>query len=138
MVRVRRGLKPHPFFPNAHLCDKRIALKLRQAGFRRSATAVHLKLKRTKLRQNTPYYSATGLAGLFGCDAHLVMRWIKSGYLKSKPKGTKRTDAQGGDIHLIHHRDVRRFVVEHPLEFDIRKVDQLWFVDLLTNNAAGI
>jgi hypothetical protein len=28
---------------------------------------------------------------------------------------------------------VQRFVLEHPSEIDLRKVDQLWFLDMLTN-----
>jgi hypothetical protein len=118
---------------SAHLCLGRIRLRLKAAGFVRSETAINLKLKRTKLRQNTPYYSANALAGLFGVDRHAVSRWIKLGYLRVKMKGTERTPEQGGDTYLIHHKDVREFVVEHPMECDLRKVDQLWFIDLLVN-----
>jgi len=28
---------------------------------------------------------------------------------------------------------VRRFILEHPTDIDLRKVDQLWFLDLITN-----
>ena len=38
-----------------------------------------------------------------------------------------------GDIYLIQEKDVRRFILEHPTDIDLRKVDQLWFLDLLTN-----
>ena len=34
---------------------------------------------------------------------------------------------------MIYPEDVRRFVVSNPIAFDLRKVDQLWFMDLLTN-----
>jgi hypothetical protein len=30
-------------------------------------------------------------------------------------------------------KDVRRFVLRHPTEIYLRKVDQLWFLDLITN-----
>jgi hypothetical protein len=30
-------------------------------------------------------------------------------------------------------KDVRRFILQHPTEIDLRKVDQLWFLDLITN-----
>ena len=29
--------------------------------------------------------------------------------------------------------DIRRFVLEHPTDIDLRKVDQLWFSDVITN-----
>jgi hypothetical protein len=34
---------------------------------------------------------------------------------------------------LIREKDVRRFILQHPTEIDLRKVDQLWFLDLITN-----
>jgi hypothetical protein len=42
-------------------------------------------------------------------------------------------EQQNGDIYLIRESDVRRFILEHPTEIDLRKVDQLWFLDLITN-----
>ena len=120
---------------HAWMSDERIRLKLKAAGFTRTATAIHLKIKRTAAKQSGDYYSATGLASLFGCDSHCVVRWIKSGYLKAIPRGTERTEQQGGDTWLIRHPDVRQFVADHPMEFDLRKVDQLWFIDLLTNRS---
>lgn len=35
-------------------------------------------------------------------------------------------------MYLIHESDVYKFILARPLEFDIRKVDQLWFLDLVT------
>ncbi|MGE3152102.1 MAG: hypothetical protein AB7G48_11010 [Nitrospiraceae bacterium] len=29
--------------------------------------------------------------------------------------------------------DLLRFITEHPLAFQLRKVDQFWFMDLVTN-----
>lgn len=56
--------------------------------------------------------------------------------LKASTRGTARGERQIGDIYLIRERDVRRFVLEHPSEIDLRKVDQLWFLDRLTNGLA--
>jgi len=66
-------------------------------------------------------YSANGLARALGTDNHTVARWIRAGHLK------------GPDIYLIHEKDVRRFILGHPTDIDLRKVDQLWFLDLITN-----
>jgi hypothetical protein len=115
------------------MSDERIRLKLKSAGFVRTVTGIHLKLKRMKFKHDASFYSANGLASAFGIDSHVVSRWIRSGCLRARARGTARRPAQNGDIYLIHEKDVRRFVIEHPTEIDLRKVDQLWFLDLITN-----
>ena len=94
---------------------------------------VHLKLKRMKFKQDGNFYSANSLASALGIDNHVVSRWIHSGHLKAQPRGAARGEAQHGDAYLIHEKDVRRFIIEHPTDIDLRKVDQLWFLDLITN-----
>jgi hypothetical protein len=118
---------------HAWMSDERIRLKLKSAGYARTVTAVHLKLKRMRFKHDGSFYSANGLAHALGIDSHAVTRWIKSGHLKAKFRGTARTEQQNGDIYLIHEKDVRRFILEHPSDIDLRKVDQLWFLDLITN-----
>jgi hypothetical protein len=117
----------------AWMSDERIRLKLKAAGYARTVTAIHLKLKRMRFKHDGSFYSANGLAQALGIDSHAVTRWIKSGRLKAKHRGTARTEQQNGDMYLIHEKDVRRFILEHPTEIDLRKVDQLWFLDVLTN-----
>jgi hypothetical protein len=117
----------------AWMSDERIRLKLKAAGYARTATAIHLKLKRMRFKHDGSFYSANGLAQALGIDSHAVTRWIKGDHLKAKVRGTARTEQQNGDIYLIHEKDVRRFILEHPTDIDLRKVDQLWFLDLITN-----
>jgi hypothetical protein len=117
----------------AWMSDERIRLKLKAAGYTRSATGIHLKLRRMKFKHDPGFYSANGLAQALGIDSHAVSRWIRSGHLKAKLRGTARGEKQNGDIYLIREKDVRRFILEHPTEIDLRKVDQLWFLDLITN-----
>ena len=113
----------------AWMSDERIRLKLKAAGYARTVTGIHLKLKRMRFKHDGSFYSANGLAQALGIDSHAVTRWIKSGHLKAKFRGTARSEQQNGDIYLIHEKDVRRFILEHPTEIDLRKVDQLWFLD---------
>ena len=117
----------------AWMSDERIRLKLKAAGYVRAVIGIHLKLKRMKFKHDGSFYSASGLAQALGIDSHAVTRWIKSGHLKAKFRGTARTEQQNGDIYLIHEKDVRRFILEHPTDIDLRRVDQLWFLDVLTN-----
>ena len=97
----------------AWMSDERIRLKLKAAGYARTVTGIHLKLKRMRFKHDGSFYSASGLAQALGIDSHAVTRWIKSGHLKAKFRGTARTAQQNGDIYLIHEKDVRRFILEH-------------------------
>ena len=117
----------------AWMSDERIRLKLKAAGYTRTVTGIHLKLKRMRFKHDGSFYSACSLAQALGIDPHAVTRWIKSGHLKAKLRGTARTGQQNGDSYLIQEKDVRRFILEHPTDIDLRKVDQLWFLDLITN-----
>ena len=117
----------------AWMSDERIRLKLKAAGYTRTVTGIHLKLMRMRFKCDPSFYSGKGLAQALGIDSHVVTRWIKGGHLKARFRGTSRSEQQGGDIYLIREKDVRRFILEHPTEIDLRKVDQLWFLDLITN-----
>lgn len=117
----------------AWMSDEHIRLKLKASGYDRTVTGIHLKLRRMRFKSDPSFYSGKGLADALGIDSHVVTRWIKAGHLRAQLRGTKRTEQQRGDIYLIREKDVRRFIVEHPTEIDLRKVDQLWFLDLITN-----
>ena len=86
------------------MSDERIGLKLKAAAYARTATAIHLKLKRMRFKHDGSIYSADGLAQALGIDSHAVTRWIESGHLKAKLRGTARTEQQNGDIYLIHEK----------------------------------
>ena len=118
------------------MSDERLRLKLKAAGYSRTATAIHLKLKRMALKKGGEFYSANSLAQALGIDPHAVTRWIRAGRLKACTRGTARGEQQNGDVYLIRERDVRRFVLEYPSDIDLRKVDQLWFLDMLTKGLA--
>jgi len=117
----------------AWMSDERIRLRLKAAGYTRTVTGIHLKLKRMRFKHDGSFYSANSLAQALGIDPHAVTRWIKSGHLKAQLRGTARGPQQNGDTYVIQEKDVRRFILEHPTEIDLRKVDQLWFLDLITN-----
>ena len=65
-----------------------------------------------------------------------MTRWIARGRLEADSRGAAWGKRQNGDSYLIREKDVRRFVLEHPSDIDLRKVDQLWFLDMLTNGLA--
>lgn len=117
---------------NAHKHPQTIARMLKRHGFKRSPTAIIVKLKRLgAMRDDPDHYTARGLAELFGVDAKGVTRWIEKGWLQAKHRGTDRKDVQGGDMWWIHRKHVRRFVIENASAVDFHKVDKFWLVDLL-------
>ncbi len=117
----------------AHHSDAVITRKLREAGFHRTETAVHLKLKRDRIRKTLDGYSAHQLAEAFGVDAHKITRWIAAGLLKAERREQARTPQQGGNAFWIRHADVRDFVLRCPDEIDLKKVEKWWFLDLVTD-----
>jgi hypothetical protein len=126
----------------AWMSPQRLAMKLSSAtGIPRSATAVVLKRKRMRLLANADWYSAHQLAELLGIEGHKVSKWIKAGWLNADPRGTNRTERQGGDEWLIQRPALRRFLLAHPDEVDLAKVEcagsRLWFLDILTDGRIG-
>lgn len=71
------------------------------------------------------------MALCFGVDATTVTRWIRTGMLRARPRGTLRTQAQGGDQWLVFEPELRRFVLEYLGEIHLGKADKHWFVSLL-------
>lgn len=124
---------------NSWKSESRISTILRANGFARSANAVHVKRVRWlhERRGQYPFYSAHGLANLMGVDSHQITRWIALKLLQAERRGTERNARQGGDEWAIRPAAMRQFLIENPLLFDIRKVEQLWFMDLLTNDQAN-
>lgn len=93
----------------------------------RSVTAVAVRAKRLGVNKTTDGYTCQSLAIAFGIDDATVRRWIRRGLLKA---GRRHTHYQY-DSYYISQDAVRRFVCTYPLAFNLRKVDQLWFIDLL-------
>ena len=118
----------------SHKSPDVIARLFRQHGFQRSATAIVVKRKRMRFSTvDTDHFTASQLAAEFGVDIKAVTRWIEKGWLQAKRRGTERTAAQGGDQWWIKRSQVKKFVVESIGVIDIRKVNKVWFVDLLAN-----
>lgn len=111
-----------------------LARIFREHGFKRTPTGIGLMRKRRMSHKASPYFSMNAVSILFGVDAHVVKRWIEENKIKFELKGTKR-DAktkQNGDTHLIHKDWIYEFIVSYPDSFDIKKVDQMWFLHIVT------
>lgn len=102
-----------------------LAVLARKTG--RSVTAVAIKAKRLGIRKIDEGYSVRSLAQAFGVDDHKIIDWINLGILTASRRNSERPR----DIYFISDRAIKRFVSAYPTEFDLKKVDQLWFIDLL-------
>ena len=120
-----------------HLTDAVIQRKLKAAGSQRSINAIHLKMKRLRIKQNLDGYSVHALATAFGVDGHKITYWINRKMLMATRRGTARSECQGGDTYWITHKAVREFVLAYPDEIDLRKVERWWFLDVLTDGRIG-
>lgn len=123
---------------HAHKAPRHIANLLRKHGYSRSATAIDLRRKRLGIRRadDPDRFSANQVALAMGVDRHKVMRWINAG-LKAKRRGTQRVAAQGGDEWVITRRDLRAFLISHLGDWDHRRCEQLWLVELLAGTVGG-
>jgi hypothetical protein len=108
-----------------------IARSLRRHGHDRTTTAVALQLKRRAVSQGSPdRWTATGLAALMGVETRVVLRWIEREQLPARRRGSRRTSAQGGDAWTIERAALRRWIRDHAILVDLRRVDRFWFIDL--------
>jgi len=121
------------------LTPRVVSNKLRAAGYSRTPTAIVVKRKRLGLRQYRDTYTARELAELMGIRCQkTVGRWIESGMLKAKRRGS---GYGANDPWEIAPSAVRNLIIDFTAEIDIRKCDKFWLVDLLSgvsrSKAAG-
>lgn len=118
----------------AHKHPASIKRSLARRGYRRSETAIVVKLKRLGADRTDPNaMNANQLAECLGVDRKTVGRWIELGWLRA----ARRQHSDKDDYWRITRKDVRRFIIENTGQVDLRKVDRFWFVDLLTEREGG-
>src|SRR6266508_4402855 len=108
-----------------------ISVKALARRFWRSPKAVKLKAKRLGLRKYEEAYTACSLAEALGVDPHCVLARIRSGKLRASHRQTERKPEQGGDSWLITDEAVIDLIRDHAYDIDLRKVDNVWFMDLI-------
>ena len=97
--------------------------QLLAAGWQRTLSSVHMALKRRSIEKlSEPSMSARLAADLMGVDGKTVVRWIEQCGLKARPTG---------GTWRIDRRDFRNWLLANSDAFDLGKVHQLWFMDLM-------
>lgn len=108
---------------------------------KRSEASVALKLKREKIsRRWREGYTMRDLELCFGEDHKKISKWIADGKFEARRRGTRRRGPGGqgnGPADPLNVTDAMllEFVLNHPMEINLRKVDQRWFMDLITGGA---
>lgn len=98
----------------------------RQLG--RSHSSTVLKLKRMKISSLvTDGYTKTALAECFGVDGRIIDSWSREGLLR-----VGKREGGGRDVWQVAEADVLRFVRSNPAGFQLDKVDQAWFMELIS------
>lgn len=101
----------------------------------RTGTAVRIKAKQLHARRwGGGLLTGTEVALAFGVDASTAHGWLERGEML----GEKMAHIGPEGTWQVHPRDVRTFIEEHPAAFDIRKVDQATFLDLVLGRGLRI
>lgn len=110
--------------------------KFKRHGFRRTATAIAVQRKRQSLRKQAGEdYNCASVAQLLGHDRCTVLRWIRMDLLSARPDPHYRVRDNGQNTqYRITARDLRNFIINHPVRVDLRKLPvghTPWFIELL-------
>jgi transposase len=94
----------------------------------RSVSAVTHKCRqlhlRTRFREG---YTLDDLVTCFGASPHTIHRWVHDSKLQIHYRHTSRPH----DAWYVTEHAILTFIEQHPLAFDLHRVDQIWFLDLL-------
>ena len=119
---LRRWSDVEDEFVSGHLgawSSRRIARALKRTRLAVEARARELRLS-VRVGEG---YTLLDLQQAFGEGIHVVGRWQKRGLL-----GSAHRDGMGV---RIPDANVVRFIREHAREYDLRRVDQVWFKSML-------
>jgi hypothetical protein len=119
-----------------HLSPERIQEKLRGVspeGVKRTRSAIVSQIYANKFRGNSDGLILCDLAKALGVSTYMVLCWRTLGWLKGARRATLREGPTTVKNHawFFQNRDIRRFVFTYPGLIDLRKVNQVWFMEML-------
>jgi len=89
----------------------------------RSEVAIKSRAQHLRLSRRREGYDVADLAEVFGVHPHKAARWVERG-LFVRPRGRLESGRIGEDL-------VARFIRHFPHEYDLRRVDQVWFKSMV-------
>jgi hypothetical protein len=93
-----------------------------------SETAIRLKAKRLQINKSDEGYTMRGLCEMLGVDHHKIRYWLSLKWLSGQRRGSERRF----DFWYFDPAEVRNFILRHPHEINIRRVEPLSFIEMLT------
>lgn len=88
---------------------------------RRSVDACKIRATRQHgLARKHQFWTARDVARLFGVDDHLVIRWIRDGYLAARKSSV---GCSSGAMWEIQPEAIERFIKTHPWRYDPRRME---------------
>ena len=119
-------------YPRKGMVAIQKGLRRINGGTLRTPTAITLKKKRLHINKRSDGLTMRMMEDLLGADHHKIARWMTLGLLKAKRKGTERKETQGGDMWHFEILKVRKFIISNPTEIDIRRVEPVSFIHLVS------
>lgn len=104
----------------------------------RTVIAVRAKTNRLSLyRTHIDGYTKADLAlGLGIRDHHKIEKWIERGWIKGKKLPISEYATR--QPWLFTAKAIRDFIIAHPEEIDLRRVEKIWFIDIMAGGRDGI
>lgn len=137
------GLATPPKVAHRPWTDDEVALLRRYAGNRpigwmarrlkrsRSSAAEKLKSLRISVARERDGYTITELTLCFGVDHNVIRRWIRRGWLRGRRRNGLHAPAFDLDPWVFTDADIAGFLSEHPTAYELRRVDQAWFLGFI-------
>jgi len=123
--------------------DAEVALLRRYAG-QRPVAWMAVKLKRSRasvvekikalhisVAREREGYTLKELTLCFGVDHNAILRWIRRGWLCGRRRNGGSGPAFALDPWVFTDADLAAFMAEHPTAYELRRVDQTWFLGLI-------
>ena len=110
---------------------------LAKAGYARTETAIAERCRTLALSaviDRGDDYTATSAGAALGLEGHVVLRWIRAGKLKATAEPAREGE---GLVWRIRHKDLRAFLIGHPLEWYPGRCDRSWLVEILAGRVGG-
>lgn len=114
---------------HAHLSAPELAKVMRRAGFKRSAGAIALRLRRASIDRTDPdSHTLRDVGLLLGVSPQTVLIWVQSHGLRAKAR--QPDTGEPGQRFRVHRKDLRTWLRDNPTKVNLAKVDGPWFMDL--------
>lgn len=105
---------------------------------KRTRTAIANQIARLRLRSSMDGLNHTQLAQALGVAVSTLHKWRQEKLIGATRLPSLDRHKGACDIYLqapwyYSHKEIERFVFRFPSLIDLRKVDQLWFIELMRN-----